>query len=89
MAVIARHPPFAPWAASREIDGFTKDGAALLAATIAAKWASVGHPDVRVWIDDQAIERAAVGGVTRMPVVRSNLVNGLPPRRATPRAVRG
>ena len=58
-------------------DLFTHRGAEHLAVTIERGWAQAGHAGVKC-----RIERAlGVNGCLRIFVVRSNLVNGLPPGR--------
>lgn len=56
-------------------DFCTKDGAFRLAKRIQQKWHDLGHANVRVWVCDAA-EESRHG----LYVVRSNLVNGLPPK---------
>jgi hypothetical protein len=64
-------------------DSWSKSGAEALAARIEAKWHAVGCPSVKVFV---VYERAAFCGVGMMlPVIRSNLLNGLPrPGAASP-----
>lgn len=46
-----------------------------LASAIVDYWREHGHPEVRVWVENQAV----AGSVDdRLYVVRSNLVNGKP-----------
>ena len=61
------------------MDSLTKGGAAALAHRIEGFWRSKGHPEVRCMIEP--IFGVAVSGSTPW-AVRSNMVNGLPPRGA-------
>ncbi len=49
-----------------------------LAAEIAGHWHGLGHPNVKVWAEPGENS----GGGVAPYVVKSNLVRGLPPRRA-------
>lgn len=51
-------------------------------ADIARKaWHKMGHEDVKVWVEQTTIGNPH-GHATVIEEIRSNLVNGLPPRRA-------
>lgn len=64
-------------------DWCTEDTARKLAARIEHVWHSVGHTDVSVWVERQSLARVAgTRNESTMPVVRTNLVNGLPPSMA-------
>jgi hypothetical protein len=65
-------------------DWSTKDGASELALRIMAAWRAAGHERVVAWPEritrvDPRVEKAHFA-------VRTNLVNGLPPGLAEPRA---
>jgi hypothetical protein len=78
MRHVSRIPPFAP-AAATGIDSFEPSGAEKIAAVILAKWIGLGYSNVEVWIDREKLEHASFGS-PYVSVVRSNLVNGVPPR---------
>lgn len=62
-----------------KLDFYTKNGAGVLAAVITNYWKRRGYPDVRV--DRYQIPHTTAYGV------RSNIVNGFPPRTLTARSV--
>ncbi|WP_376960122.1 hypothetical protein ABNQ39_20640 [Azospirillum sp. A26] len=62
-------------AADGKIDASTQTGAARLARKIEAKWKRAGCADVKVWVE---MIPPAENAMPR-PVIRSNLVNGMPP----------
>lgn len=72
-------PDFIQEAAEFEEDLFTQHGAERLAVTIERQWAQAGHAGVKCRIEPMSVK--ARGRGTRIYVVRSNLVNGLPPSR--------
>lgn len=78
MRLIPRIPHFAPEAA-RGFDSFEHSGALRLAGIIQAKWTGLGYTNVCVWVDREKLEHSSFGGAF-VSVVRSNLVNGVPPR---------
>lgn len=57
-------------------DRFTESGAGVLARKIERHWKAKGHPNVKAWVEKSG------GGLLNVPifVVRSNLINGLPPK---------
>ena len=55
-------------------DTMTQEGARDLAASVAAFWHRKGHSHVKVWTEQVATGRVFVY------CVRSNLINGMPPR---------
>lgn len=73
--VPGRCPAFAR-AADGKIDASTEKGAARLARKIEAKWKRAGVDGVKVWVE---LVPPAENAMPR-PVIRSNLVNAMPPR---------
>jgi hypothetical protein len=59
-------------------DHLTEGGAIVLAERLEAWWAKLGYPSVRTWWE-RATGKTVRGNLGTVYVVRSNLVNGLPP----------
>ena len=63
----------------------------LLCETIMEKWAEAGHPNVKAWVDYEEIRvrNPETGHLTvgKREKIRSNLVNGMPPRTGTQAAI--
>ena len=61
-----------------------------IANTIMEKWAECGHPQVQAWVDHrEARGKCPLTGATivrTVTVIRSNLVNGMPPAEDARRA---
>lgn len=62
----------------RNWDTFSEEGANRLAATIRGYWAKRGRADVKVRVEEHVF-RADAAHRASIFVVRSNLINGLPP----------
>ena len=60
------------------VDLLTVSGARELAEKVSAYWHGAGRTEVVCWVIESDNERKTPGTIA---VVRSNLVNGLPPRR--------
>lgn len=58
-------------------DFSTERRAKSLALQIERRWHQAGHPDVRTWIEKRGDKRS------RRYEIRSNLVNGLPPKKVS------
>jgi hypothetical protein len=61
-------------------DSFTLDGAIAMAAKIRRIWHNTGH-DVHAWVEPIDVKLGAREKPIMLYQVRSNLVNGLPPRK--------
>lgn len=72
--IAGRCPPWSP-SPTRQGDASTETGAARLARKIEAKWKRAGVRGVKVWVE---MIPPADGAMPR-PVIRSNLLNGMPP----------
>jgi hypothetical protein len=63
-------------------DSFTLDGAIAMAAKIRRLWQEKGHThDVHTWVEPIDVKLGAREKPIMLYQVRSNLVNGLPPRK--------
>jgi hypothetical protein len=61
-------------------DSFTLDGAIAMAAKIRRIWHKAGH-EVHAWVEPINVKLGAREKSIMLYQVRSNLVNGLPPRK--------
>jgi hypothetical protein len=59
-------------------DWTRKTGAQVLADRIVEVWRKAGHPEVSVWVEPEMLPTRS-GGEDRLFVVKTNLINALPP----------